>query len=387
MYDSGDSKASIAQSFIWYFDTTVTVLSTISRIERITVMAAEQLHFVILGAGINGLSCAVRLSHEYPRSTVHIISEHFSPNTTSDVAAGLWGPYCLKGTSEYECRSWAQETHNYFLQLWQDGYADKCGICLVPVIELFHRDTSSPWWRNIVFGFQEMYLSSDDFDLAHQTNYRNSKSVAFMYTTFTCEPSKIMKCYIDTLSNRNVKFYQKRLQSINCLEMLNIQANAIIVNCLGLNSQHVFNDLELFPVRGQVQKVKSSSVFHSFANESCYIIPNTDTVVLGGTKQKIDSLRIDPNDRYYIRANCFAIQPRLKNAAIVMDCVGLRPARSSGVRLEIEIISFDNGQNHAVIHNYGHGGAGISLAWGCAGTVTRLVQQYIGETSITRLKL
>ena len=104
MYDSGDSKASIAQSFIWCFDTTVTVLSTISRIERITVMAAEQLHFVILGAGINGLSCAVRLSHEYPRSTVHIISEHFSPNTTSDVAAGLWGPYCLEGTSEYECR-------------------------------------------------------------------------------------------------------------------------------------------------------------------------------------------------------------------------------------------------------------------------------------------
>jgi D-amino-acid oxidase len=40
--------------------------------------------------------------------------------------------------------------------------------------------------------------------------------------------------------------------------------------------------------------------------------------------------------------------------------VGLRPARPA-LRLEAERIG-----NATVIHNYGHGGAGFTLSWGCA---------------------
>ena len=43
--------------------------------------------------------------------------------------------------------------------------------------------------------------------------------------------------------------------------------------------------------------------------------------------------------------------------------VGLRPARSS-VRLE---------RDGRVVHCYGHGGAGVTLAWGCAAEVAGLV--------------
>lgn len=47
---------------------------------------------------------------------------------------------------------------------------------------------------------------------------------------------------------------------------------------------------------------------------------------------------------------------------------GLRPYRVGGYRLEAETI----GSKH-VVHNYGHGGAGITMSWGCAGEVARLV--------------
>ena len=44
--------------------------------------------------------------------------------------------------------------------------------------------------------------------------------------------------------------------------------------------------------------------------------------------------------------------------------VGLRPLRTSGVRLERDNVTVATGV--PVIHNYGHGGSGITLHWGCA---------------------
>ncbi len=46
---------------------------------------------------------------------------------------------------------------------------------------------------------------------------------------------------------------------------------------------------------------------------------------------------------------------------------GLRPARST-VRVEGEWVAPDQ----LLIHNYGHGGAGITLSWGCAAEVVEL---------------
>ncbi|XP_049287298.1 D-aspartate oxidase-like [Anopheles funestus] len=346
-------------------------------------MCTNNQQFVILGGGINGLSCAMRLSDEFPCATIQIISDSFSPNTTSDVAAGLWGPYVLGETSITDCRRWAQETHDYFLQLWRNGYADRCGICLLPVVEYYEKATSAPWWHDIVFGFREMDIASENIKLINAKNFHT----AFMYITFTCEPSKLMKHYRDILSTRNVTFRQEHLESVPRLECMNIPANAIIINCLGLGSQCVADDADLFPVRGQVQRVKATSVFHSFANDSYYIIPNTDTVVLGGTKQKSNHQLVSPVDRYNIRIGCQNIIPSLRDALLVKDNVGLRPVRSSGVRLELTDIVFANGERHAIVHNYGHGGAGITLAWGCAGEVTRLVHEYGTKMPNLQLKL
>ncbi len=54
-----------------------------------------------------------------------------------------------------------------------------------------------------------------------------------------------------------------------------------------------------------------------------------------------------------------------------LDCAPVR----NEVRLEIEKVS----NTSAVIHNYGHGGAGFSLSWGCAEEVAGLVEQFSTE--------
>jgi D-amino-acid oxidase len=59
--------------------------------------------------------------------------------------------------------------------------------------------------------------------------------------------------------------------------------------------------------------------------------------------------------------------------------VGLRPHRAGGVRLEAEP-AFDSPQGRKVlIHNYGHGGAGITLSWGSADRVRELVAKALAE--------
>jgi D-amino-acid oxidase len=68
-----------------------------------------------------------------------------------------------------------------------------------------------------------------------------------------------------------------------------------------------------------------------------------------------------------IVAHCAAIDPRLRGATILGHRVGLRPYRPE-VRLESEPLS-----GGVLWHNYGHGGAGISLAWGCAAAITAAV--------------
>ena len=56
---------------------------------------------VIIGAGINGLCAGWKLAENFENDIdITIVSDTFSPNTTGDVAAGLWGPYLLGNTPE-----------------------------------------------------------------------------------------------------------------------------------------------------------------------------------------------------------------------------------------------------------------------------------------------
>ncbi len=125
------------------------------------------------------------------------------------------------------------------------------------------------------------------------------------------------------------------------------------------------------PVRGQVVIAVNPGIEEFLVNQDeeppwiVYMFPHGETVLLGGTNEEgAWDLEPEPSIAERIVAQCAAIDPRLRGATIVGHRVGLRPCRPQ-VRLESE--PFGGG---VLWHNYGHGGAGVSLAWGCAAEIT-----------------
>ena len=97
-------------------------------------------------------------------------------------------------------------------------------------------------------------------------------------------------------------------------------------------------------------------------------MPHRERVVLGGNASPNDwNLEPDPAQTGEILRRCIAVEPRLSGARVLRVEVGLRPARPS-IRVEQQLIG-----KSRVIHNYGHGGVGVSMSWGCAATVRSLI--------------
>lgn len=207
---------------------------------------------------------------------------------------------------------------------------------MVPVLEVSGDHEPTPWWHDIVFGFQRLSLESLQ-QLTNEHKPIKDYATGFAYSTFTCEPTKLMNHYRNVLMmQRNVSFHTKKLSSMKCLDSLDIGENTLIINCFGLGAKAFSRDPNLIPIRGQVQKIQTTGIFHSFANDFCYIIPNTNSITLGGTKQKSSDTRVCPLDRSSIRKNCEMIVPSLQHATLIKDVVGLRPLRSTGVRLQMD---------------------------------------------------
>ncbi|PYL73955.1 MAG: amino acid oxidase, partial [Verrucomicrobia bacterium] len=98
-----------------------------------------------------------------------------------------------------------------------------------------------------------------------------------------------------------------------------------------------------------------------------YAIPRTNDCVFGGTNEISDNLAADPTTTSRIVAECSRVL-NIDKPPVEAERVGLRPFRKSGVRLERDQLR----DGRTVIHNYGHGGAGFTLSWGCAREVVEL---------------
>ncbi len=151
-------------------------------------------------------------------------------------------------------------------------------------------------------------------------------------------------------------------------------AAPVVVNCSGVAARDLVPDPAVVPVRGQVVIAANPGIEEFFINRDeqppwiVYMFPHGEEILLGGTNEE-GNWDLEPKSDIAERivAGCAAIDPRLRGVTILGHRVGLRPTRPE-VRLESEPFG-----SAVLWHNYGHGGAGISLSWGCAAEIAAAI--------------
>ena len=308
---------------------------------------------VVAGAGVVGLTTAISLA-EAGLST-RIVTAALPPQTTSVAAGAIWGPVrCGPPDRTYE---WARTGLAVLSELAGEPVA---GIRQVSGMEVAAEPASPPYWTNLL----------PDLRLLDDSELPAGFTAGWHYTA----PVVTMPLYLEYLRSR----YEKLggVISVEPLTSLTAMADApVVVNCTGIGARDLVPDPAVVPVRGQVVVVENPGIDEFYIDHTLdgddyvYIFPHGDVVLLGGTAQEGDWDRQPRQDiAERIMRDCSAVHSRLRGARVVAERVGLRPCRPE-VRLEAEALP----GGRTLWHNYGHGGAGVTLSWGCAREITERV--------------
>lgn len=319
----------------------------------------------VVGAGVIGFSTAVCVAESLPNCFVTLIAEKFSPDTTSDGAAGILFAAEFPDIPLERQRRWFKDSFDHLLSVAQTAEAPRAGVMLSSGCQIFKEAPAErrPFWSDLVIGFREMTeLEMRRFP---------GRTFGQAFTTLKCECSK----YLPWLQNRFIKaggiVEQRRVSSLDDLSGFDL-----IVNCSGIGSKTLAHDDAVYSVRGQVLKVHAPWIQHFVrdGDGKTYIYPGIDAVTIGGTRQEHDwRLQLDEDDTAGIIERCRKLDPSLENAKVLSKWVGLRPSRKNP-RLEKDLVKV-KGKKVPVVHNYGHGGWGVTLAWGCAVDAVGLVKE------------
>ncbi|AKN71458.1 amino acid oxidase [Streptomyces sp. PBH53] len=298
---------------------------------------------IVVGGGIAGLTTAVLLAESGRR--VRVWAREPAERTTSAVAGGLWWPYRIE--PEPLAGAWALASLGVYEEL--AARPAETGVRLVEGVHHGMRREELGAWAGRVPG-----LRAAAEGLAARL------------------PVIDMPVHLAWLRER----LGKAGGTVEVREVTDLAAvpAAVVVNCTGLGARALVPDPAVRPVRGQLVVVENpgvtewfTAVDHSSA-ASTYFIPQPDRLLLGGTAEEDDwSLEPDPRTATAIVARCAAVRPEIAGARVLAHRVGLRPARQA-VRLARRTLP----DGRTLVHNYGHGGAGITVAWGCAREATTL---------------
>lgn len=316
---------------------------------------AHTQRIVVVGAGVSGLTSAICLAEAgWP---VRVWAATMGAQTTSAVAGAVWLPP-RPAERATESLRWTEHSLTVFTDLARDPDS---GVQLVPALAVGELSAAE--------AMSSAAALIPDLRPADPADVPDGFGHGFRATV----PMIDMPHYLDYLT--------RRLAAAGCdveehpVGSLAEAADAapIVVNCTGLAAGDLTGDDTVVPLFGQHVVLTNPGLrqlfleINSGPEWTCYF-PHPERVVCGGISVggRWDTTA-DPELTERILHRCRAVQPRLNDAEVIEVITGLRPHRPS-VRVAAEPLG-----RARCIHNYGHGGNGVTLSWGCARDVVHLV--------------
>jgi len=296
------------------------------------------MRIAIIGAGVSGLTCGVVLAEA--GHDVTIFAKEIE-NTTSHAAAAIWFPYHIASP---HVDAWANATRGAFIALT---------------------------------GTRDAGVSMIDFDvngersrvpLIDTTRYLPYLRRRFGGRVEQCEVS----CSGGVVRASGALSGARRRRAPHELT----HEHDVIVNCAGFGARELFGDEELTPGYGIAVVTDKPRLDRAIVTDEplMYVIPRTDDCILGGYDSNVPP---PESEVAAIIERCRAAVPELSGRVLAVKH-GIRPVRPS---VRLELTSFEG---TPLIHNYGHGGAGFTVSWGCAWEVEKLVSGAAGSQPAER---
>ncbi|WP_078866607.1 FAD-dependent oxidoreductase [Streptomyces sp. NRRL S-1448] len=318
----------------------------------------------VVGGGVIGLTSAVALAEDGHR--VRVVSRDAADATTSAVAGGLCWPYRIR---PYErAVAWSVRSLEVLSALARRP--EETGARLVAgtlAAAAPGDDDGLSAWYEAVPGLRP--ARPDELPAGIAAGWRARTPLVDM-------PAHLH--YLERRLTAAGGTLERR--ALSSLEEAGRIAE-VVVNCSGLGARELVPDPHVQPVQGQLVVVANPGVREWFvaadggAPDTTYLLPQPYGLVLGGTaREGAWSRKPDPAVAAAIVARCAGPFPEVAKARVLAHRVGLRPARPA-VRLEAERLP----GGAWCVHNYGHGGAGVTVAWGCADEVVGWVRRVLGR--------
>lgn len=304
----------------------------------------------MVGSGVIGLTCAVRLAEAGHR--VEVVSDLAPGDTVSAVAGGLWFPY-LAAPADAVLR-WAEVSLRRFRELAADP-------------------ASGVWWREgvVLHRAADPDLSWTAAVPAHRAARRAELPPGAVSGVVCSLPVVDTAAYLGRLVERCARLGVAFRRAV-VADPADLPQRVVVV-AAGLRSGALVGDPALTPVRGQVVRLANPGLTRWLVDDDnpagmAYVIPRGHDVVCGGTAEAGETgTTHDSAVERAILDRVTELEPRLRDAPVVSRAVGLRPARPA-VRVDrVERAG------QVVVSCYGHGGAGVTLSWGCAADVVDLL--------------
>lgn len=346
--------------------------------------------YVIVGAGVIGLTTALAIREKWKTKNVTIVAEflpdpesEYLPYYTSPWAGAHFRPFPSKNEVERREYPYSRETYRKFKE-FSENYPEST-IRFVKGIEYF--ENPDELYLNLSEGYTEHI---DNFRVLDKSELPRKVAMGVEYDTFVLNAPRYIEFLRHRLEQCSVKFVRKRIEKLKDASVFG-NSNLVIINCSGNGLQWGGGlDSDCFVIRGQTLLIRPptspglepQTVTHQLHdNQWTFTIPRpmSDGMILGGTKQPHDS-ETEPrsSDTQAIIQRGEQLFAHLmktredgeKYFDIIRTNVGFRPARKGGLNVSREIR-----EGRTVVHGYGCGGSGFEFSYGVALTITQLLEE------------